>query len=123
MRTVSPVAVAVLVSAAVSVYVGSFHATFDLAAVCSLLVGAALPYFVSLFGSDVAEKRRRSAERKESAAARRVFAPLGEAPGAEEIQSDGMPGIAEAELGDPRSREAASRADKGKGADFAEKEC
>ncbi|MDR2296181.1 MAG: hypothetical protein LBD95_05230 [Clostridiales Family XIII bacterium] len=67
-RTVSPIAVAVLVSAAVSVYVGSFHTTLGLAAACSFpLVGAALPYFVSLFGSDAAEMRRRSAERKESA--------------------------------------------------------
>ncbi|MDR2770957.1 MAG: ABC transporter ATP-binding protein/permease, partial [Clostridiales Family XIII bacterium] len=66
-HTISPVAIAVLVSAAVSVFVGSFHPLLGLAAACSfLIVGALLPYIASLFGRGAAARLRESAGRLSS---------------------------------------------------------
>jgi ABC-type transport system involved in cytochrome bd biosynthesis fused ATPase/permease subunit len=66
-HTISPVAIAVVVSAAASVYIGSFHPLLGAAAVCAyVLVGAVMPYFASLFGRGAATRLRESAGRLSS---------------------------------------------------------
>jgi ATP-binding cassette subfamily C protein len=66
-HTISPVAIAVLVSTAASVYIGSFHPLLGAVAACSyILVGAVLPCFASAFGGGAAARLRESAGRLSS---------------------------------------------------------
>jgi thiol reductant ABC exporter CydC subunit len=66
-HTISPVAIAVIVSAAVSAFIGSFHPLLGAAAVCShLIVGALVPYIASVFAGDAASRLRAAAGRLSS---------------------------------------------------------
>jgi ATP-binding cassette subfamily B protein len=66
-HTISPVAIAIIVSAAAALFIGSFHPLLGAAAACSyVLIGACLPYFASLFGVGAASRLRDSAGRLSS---------------------------------------------------------
>jgi ABC-type transport system involved in cytochrome bd biosynthesis fused ATPase/permease subunit len=66
-HTISPVAIAVIVSAAVSAFIAGFHPLLGAAAVCSyLIVGVLVPYIASLFGRGAAARLREAAGRLSS---------------------------------------------------------
>jgi ATP-binding cassette subfamily B protein len=61
-HTISPVAIAIVVSASSALFIGSFHPLLGLAAVCSyLIVGALVPYISSLFGQNAGTRLREAA--------------------------------------------------------------
>jgi ABC-type transport system involved in cytochrome bd biosynthesis fused ATPase/permease subunit len=61
-HTISPAAIAFIVSAATALFIGSFHPLLGVAAVCSyLIVGVLVPYIASLFGHGAAARLREAA--------------------------------------------------------------
>ncbi|MDR1247661.1 MAG: ABC transporter ATP-binding protein/permease [Clostridiales Family XIII bacterium] len=61
-HTISPVAIAFIVSAATALFIGSFHPLLGIAAVCAyLIVGVLVPYIASLFGHGAAARLREAA--------------------------------------------------------------
>jgi ATP-binding cassette subfamily C protein len=61
-HTISPVAIAFIVSAATALFIGSFHPLLGAVAVCSyLIVGVLVPYIASMFGRGAATRLREAA--------------------------------------------------------------